>query len=363
MVVEQGLRCPMCSTLNQVENVFCSNCGARLVPLVAAPPVESKVPPAPPIKGLSLPAKPASPVIEAPKPESKIEPPPQPQPKVEETLAPAVEPVVSEPGVKIPVAQESPDTEQGEIPDWIANLRSLPPAESVEDDGIAIEEIPDWLKPSSLDVTPQAVASAPEPEPTPEPKLEPEPEPAPAPEPEPEPVEPHAPKMKIEVPDWLSQIGTPIKPVEPGAEPIKSDELPDWLKQATADLAPAPSTPSIPHDELPDWLRPETPTQEPEPTVTREPESVEPVFDESIQVPLVSDQAVTLETPSEVGEIPDWLRDAVAVQPQESIAPTLTPETELPVEAPALGEMPAWVAALKPKDADAIAPSFGAEKS
>ena len=352
---EPGLRCPMCSTLNQVETVFCSNCGARLVPLVASPPAEPKAPPAPiapPIKGLSLPAKAVSSTNEADtQPETPIEPAAQLENEIE-------------PGSKLPVAEETASIEEGEIPDWITRLRSVAPADSVQDDGIVVEEIPDWLKPASPAIT-QAVS---------EQTLSETPTPA---------------VQKIQVPDWLSRVSPPtvettqteqpvVEPSVAKPEPVE-DELPDWLRQTPSDLT-APNPPAVAEKELPDWLRPGLSAEEKTPTtpselepivqdMPAEPEFIEPVIAESPQVPTISEPAIALETTgaktmSEVDELPDWLRDAVAVESQEPLPtppPALT--SEPPLEAPLPGEIPSWVAALKPKDADAIAPSFPGEKS
>ena len=357
-VAEEGLRCPMCSTLNSTENVFCSSCGARLVPLVATPPTEPKAPPPVPIKGLSLPAKPVSPPTEletpkaeTPKIEAQVEVIPLPKPEIAEPA----EPLSTQPSI----AETTPSIEQGEIPDWIARLRASTSGESMEDDGIVVEDIPDWLKVSS-EATP--VVSQPEPQP----EFESEPEPAPLP------TEPLSPVRKIDVPDWLSQVEmAPSKTdsSEPSVEPIASeDELPAWLKQVASDSSSTSSVPAVSENELPDWLRIESPESEQEtiPMIQETDEAQAPVVEEIL--PTVSDNAIALETsgvetPSEVDDIPDWLRSASSVEPSELGSVTSVPTSATPVEAPLPSEMPAWIAALKPQDADAIAPSFGGEKS
>lgn len=357
-VAEEGLRCPMCSTLNSIENVFCSSCGARLAPLVATPPTEPKAPPPIPIKGLSLPAKPVSqptepeaPQVETPKIESHAEVIPLPKPEIAQPTAPLpAQPIV---------AETTPPIEQGEIPDWIARLRASTSGESMEDDGIVVEDIPDWLKASS-EATPAVSQSEPHPE------FESEPEP------ELLPTEPSLPVRKIDVPDWLSQVEISQSKTdsgEPFVEPIASeDELPAWLKQVASDSTSSSSVASASENELPDWLRVELPTSEQEtiPTIQETGEAQESVVEEIL--PTVSEEAIALETSSveptdDVDDIPDWLRSASPAEPSELGSATSTPTFATPIEAPLPGEMPAWIAALKPQDADAIAPSFGGEKS
>jgi hypothetical protein len=120
-----GLRCPMCGTINPVQNAYCDQCNARIVPM-AAPPEKEPGREQPPIRGLSLPTI------------SLDEQPPPVAPQKQE----------AEEGTDDWLAQLRDSTDEGEVETlategeeegtegWLGQLR-----ESTE----AVEEGADWL--------------------------------------------------------------------------------------------------------------------------------------------------------------------------------------------------------------------------
>lgn len=376
LVQQSGLICPMCSTPNTVENVFCSKCGARLVPLTVAP-VSDKTPPPTPIKGLSLPSKPSEPTP-APKIETEARAPePPPVPKIQEPRAPepTSAPKIEEPRAPAPAddwlsrlrdrapEEEAPlqtATPEPELPqaadeissDWLARLRASAPIEdapsqlaqdaraeespaeqarrAAEVTSIAEEQLPDWLR---GEVAPPSA-------PTP---------------------------AEASAPAWL----TPVSAEEPAAAPTPADELPDWLKDtsppvsATEEAAPSverlewfkpvEAAPDLPppvqatEEEIPEWLKPLKP-KEPAPTPSAAlPETPGEVLLESLEAaaPMELEKpAWLLETPSaeksEEEFLPDWLRTPQSTEPRAEPLPEVAPEFA--------GEVPDWIAALKPKE-------------
>lgn len=312
-----GVVCPMCGTANKVESVFCNHCGARLVPLTAAP----EAPAAPPIKGLSLPAKPPAPI-------------PEEQP-------PAA-----------PVPGES------ETPDWLARLRAAPPTEeppSVPPSQIERKEevgAPEWI--------PQLAAEEPE---------------------EAAVTEEISPRAEEEEPSWVRRLRGAARAEEAPTAPTAEEEEPTWVRRLRAappaeePVVPTPTVAETVEEEIPDWLkeiRAEPAAKaEPVPEVEK-PKPVEPPI-ESLEAVASAAPAARLaeetqlpawltaapEKPSEIEELPDWLRLAM---PAEEVVEGLRPEAaegavEAPIPAarPAIEparpeEMPAWVTALKPTE-------------
>ena len=310
----------MCSTPNRVESVFCSNCGARLVPLTAAAMPEAK-PPAPPIKGLSLPAKPVVSAEESPPPTAAPEEP--------------AEPAAGESpdGIAQMHAPEPAPEEGSVVPDWLARLRAAtPPEEALPAEPEPEQEMPDWLIKSAG-----------------EPAAETPPEPA------------------AQVPDWLKNAR--IESAEqPSDAHIAEEELPDWLTQAEPGAALAAED----QVELPGWLKgsvAETPgaeqasdaqvaeSAEPE-QVIEQIEPTEPLL-ESLET--TEPPPVAPEPPAEPAvvtddyEIPDWLRTPMPAQSPAAPVPDIEP--------PRPEEVPAWVAALKPADISSPAPAMGLESA
>ena len=332
MAPPSGLVCPMCGTANKMESVFCQSCGARLVPLTAAPVEEKQPPAAVPIKGLSLPAL-----------ESPGELPAELQ-KIQETPAPPA-----------PVPSGKMQDES-----LIEQLR----AASVDAEPVADEDVPDWL------TAVNAPASAPSPA---EPALTP-----------------------VEIPAWLQQIRPAAIPnEEPAAGMIDDVDAPDWLKQTDAEAEPATPFVVMPMAQEPQPEPPielpvapiesEPVTQEPVPTITpataqeipawlselksksAEPPDVEPAQDAHFTDELMQTLEAS-ETPgestaqpawsisssstasSEDEDIPDWLRtlpatSEIGAEPFE----LLVGAEQVPELQPALpGEVPDWLASLNP---------------
>jgi hypothetical protein len=312
------LICPMCGTANKMESVFCANCGARLVPLIATPTSEKEQPPAAPIKGLSLPAKPYEPPqAETPSEESASE---------EDWLArlremPAEEaPMPAEQDVPAWLKPaQTPEPVASEEPlDWLKALRETPLEETPTEETPA-EELPDWLKTPSEIETP----------PTPEPEAISQPEPTPS-----------AP-TEIEMPDWLKQTES---------EPEQA-EIPDWLKglqpQATPEaepttetvIEPAPSEP-VGEAEMPDWLKQLKPQE-----IVAEPTPSEPLIESLETIAAAPTAQVPVIDIEGVEEIPDWLRTTGV--PSTELGVEITPS---PIQPALPEEVPEWVAALKPAE-------------
>ncbi|MCX7838054.1 MAG: zinc-ribbon domain-containing protein [Anaerolineae bacterium] len=352
LVPQAGLVCPMCGTPNPIENVFCSKCGARLVPLTAAT-LTDKTPPPTPIKGLSLPSKPVEPPAQVEQPSAPLPQPSEPRaPKVEpsaplrqpaEPPAPKIEPKSDDwlGQLRAQVAEEEapaiPETPESQAPieleesaDWLARLRTTEPtteelspaekarrvSESVE---IAEEDLPDWLR-------------------------------APA---TPSPAEPPS---AARMPDWVMQV-TPELASTPST--TTAEEIPDWLKEttvATEEPAPAQEAPTwfkpleatteIPppvpatEEEIPDWLKALRPSEEELRAPIQPAAPGETLLEETtVEKPAWLTAAPYIE-PGEEEFLPDWLRT-----PQPAAPVTPTPEAVAPEFR---GELPDWIAALKP---------------
>jgi len=349
LVPQAGLVCPMCGTPNSVENVFCSKCGARLVPLTAAT-LGDKTPPPTPIKGLSLPSKPvetpptkaepSAPPPRAEPPTPKIEPPPakttddwleQLRAQVPEEQAPAIP--------EAPEVESEVPAEAEESADWLARLSATAPvseelspaekarraAESIE---IAEEDLPDWLR---TPVTPSETESPP----------------------------------AARMPDWVMEV-TPAKEEPAVPPPSAAEEIPDWLKEPAPTEAHAPAQeapawfkpleaiteipPPVPatEEEIPDWLKPLKPSEEELAAPVRPQAPGEGLLEGiAVEKPAWLTATPYLE-PGEEEFLPDWLRTPPP-KPAAPAAPTpegIAPEFQ--------GEVPEWIAALKPVEPTAI---------
>ncbi|HLF25465.1 MAG TPA: zinc ribbon domain-containing protein [Anaerolineae bacterium] len=356
-----GIICPMCSHMNPMNNVYCDNCKARLVP--AAP---DSPPPAPTgqtstpassgsatlKKGLSLPTKPADelPAAEEPseqKPEAEDDTPDwllrlrAAAPKASETQPePPVEPAEPSPAEEIPDWMRPAD---GEVPDWFQRLSEPAqprPTQPAPPPPKAAEDLPDWMHELGL-VPPAAEAAA----------IASDAAGASSEEETSDwlqqlrgSVEPPAEPDLTEAPDWLSGFEAPL-PVEPEAvAPTPSDwpdqapsaavdaDLPDWLKELGGESAPpAPAEASTPEPPVtvadePDWLaamRAEPPA-EPIPPVEEQP-AAEPDWLAGLQAQTGSESAE---------DVTDWLA-------------AIRDETPTPAaEAEAVSDEPDWLAAL-----------------
>ncbi|MBM3128999.1 MAG: hypothetical protein FJ009_10320 [Chloroflexi bacterium] len=382
LVQPSGLICPMCSTPNTVENVFCSKCGARLAPLTVAP-VSEKTPPPTPIKGLSLPAKPAEPIAPADKAEPRqpiaptLKPEREPSAPVTDTepaspdappgdwlgrlqtLTPEEEaPVI--PAAETPAPDSEPPTAE-EASGWLARLRTAPtieeqapaepslPARASESVEIAEEDLPDWLRSSSPGQE-SAQDAAPKSKDAPSWML---------PASEAEPIV-AAPSADAEMPDWLKDTRAPIAP-EPATPP--SERL-DWFKPVAAPPEMPPPIQAT-DAEIPEWLKTLKPQDEPPRAPIAQPHPLADTLDADGAPPVESPgeellQALEGIAPSTQVEKPAWLTEAPHSETSEDeylpdwlrttpSGATPTPEPSIEAGAlEALGEVPEWIAALKP---------------
>ncbi len=287
----------MCSTPNSTDSVFCNNCGARVVPLLAG---EDRVPP--PIKGLSLPVKPVTPPAE---------------------IAPA------------PRAEESQD--------WLANLRAAAP---VQDTPESLDELPDWLReanaPADADARSQETQSAPaEQVPEDDSWMRELRQKAAV-----EPVTPAVEETEADEPSWIRDARRAATAESP-SEPARADASPemDWIAHAR-DVTATPATPAGETENDPAWLENLRPTRAEIVTRGEIAGDAEGAFNDEIPdwlsdaeraraIPETRDFLTPRagETPAE--ETPEWLRMAM-------------PSASPPLEPAAASEIPAWVAQLKP---------------
>ncbi len=289
----------MCGTANKLESVFCSNCGARLVPLIA-PQGESKpAPPATPIKGLSLPAKPYDPtadVVEEPKPDEPAEVEDDWLARLREKQTEQAQPIEDEDvpdwlKPSAPSNEERQPISEEEQPPWLSSL----PAESEQPIESPFENrsdaIPDWLKSSTPSSEPSVIA---EPPPSSPPISEPTPE-----------IEMPTPASSEELPAWVNELQPPATeptqvttlaqlaaeleaatPGEPLIEALEErtvfatpkmsaptsaiegvEEIPDWLRSgAESGAEPQPTIPEMQAampEEVPDWIAALKPSEQP----------------------------------------------------------------------------------------------------
>jgi hypothetical protein len=315
-----------------VENVFCNNCGARLVPLTAAPDSE-KPAGAHPIKGLSLPTK-TPPPPSAPQPENASPSSEGAIPEPTDKAASPAEEATSEEAGPAEGTKESGEragfeqnenAEDTETPDWLRVLRSSMPAEETAPPSVPSEtgpaegsgeeetEVPDWL--SRLRA---------------EPPVE---------------EEPTARRVSEDAPDWIKQLQSQEAnaPVPPGEE----EDVPDWIKQLHA-AVPSEATPGGHEQES---GGPSIPTAETaiEPgageVAPQEPSTSEVRSDSEVPVPGWIEHAASaeVEEPASVEEsqLPGWLDQSSL---QSLVPPSLgqeEPQAPTPMEQlEAKGELP-----------------------
>ncbi|MGE5264598.1 MAG: zinc-ribbon domain-containing protein [Acidobacteriota bacterium] len=245
-----------------------------------------------------------------------------------------------EPESREPFPREIKSDAEITIPSWIEHAAGIDTEEPAPAEG---SELPVWLDQSSLEspVQPSPVQDEP-PVPAPIDQLGEE-------------VEPPKTEDQAALPSWL----LPSTPEE------TPPETPTWIEQVPAlpaaeEPAPVPAT----DGEIPDWikeLQAREPAEAPAETIPEiqgaETESLIQSLeqDAGAEIPLVPAEAAGLEKPLEE-EIPDWLRLAM---PAERAA-EISAEAEAPeekIEAARPEEVPAWIAALRPKDEVALTPA------
>jgi hypothetical protein len=297
-------------------------------------------------------------------------------------------------GIEPPGAEPRPPTpaetsEPSEEPDWLSGLRESAQAETpppepgdwlsqIEPSSASASGEPDWLT-TLRGQTPESSADQPEwltelSASTPAPStelpgemdwssgMEQPADAAPAEEPEALP----------EAPDWLKDIAAAPLPTESPAPP--ETEVPEWLRDITIATPAAPEPSEAPitsafigEDELvdqvetPDWL-----SGIDQPVAPMETESAQPV---EIPAwlrdlgPLPAGVGPAVESlfgelaPAAPGEVPEWLQQRQAGQPQPAFADEAGhPMAELSDQAPGAtgleaATIPSWLEALRPHEA------------
>lgn len=382
-------RCPMCGRPNPATHDACQFCGARIKPLVIRPHDERDDSPPPP-------PAPAPPSDSSPEADSTGEDIPdwlarirtlEPNPPARGWQPPA--------GIPEPVGKTGPFPQPSTPPqaesdsgddDWLSRIR---PSAEEPADGAPPQPEEDWLSAIRKQAVPIRTGPLPGPaededpsdwlgrlrtqhgtvEPRfPEPRVEP-----PSPEPKPEPAQPGRSKRINDLFKSQSLASEPELPAGVELPPPAEPELPDWLASIRRSEIPAvPESAAPPEGEepLPDWLKPVTTDSErPAPVPSPEPE-FKPALSDTIPVPptadpLADDSAFDFlrasPAPSQPaddlaqGDLPEWLaamrpdEAAPSAPVQERPAPSRLPSlSEPPVEALAPATLPSWLEAMRP---------------
>ena len=140
---------------------------------------------------------------------------------------------------------------------------------------------------------------------------------------------------KVDIPDWLSEIGesespADVKELHAGSESLESqaDELPDWLAGLEDSSEPAGVAPS---DEIPEWIGSDEREEPGEPEVPEELEMSEQ--SEMLEEPLVEEPVPT--APDEWQLVDD--RESAGSEPQAGVS-ELGPAPETPGRTEVSGE-------------------------
>lgn len=346
------ITCPACGEVNPADIEFCQNCQARLQPLTG------------PLKGEDAPIQPGQ--VPTKKVTSELEPVlPQWLREARQQARQSAEEETSK------AEQEQKTTPISHGPDLLAGLAS----QSEEED----EETPEWL--ASITGAPHKKKKN-EPEDTQVKRVElgHEDKPAEAPSDDESASLPwmrpqEAPPEKDELTEWFKQASasasdasTPLStdsepaPVEPSeSKPpssLRADNS-DWLKnlEATApDFPQAPAEPSSEaNQETLDWLKrldAETPAVEKSSSSN---EAASAQTDVPDWLKNFGQESATPETtaPQSGQALPDWLK---AAAPSGEEPPPVQSKSAAD-EKSASGELPDWIASLKPADSQASAPS------
>jgi tetratricopeptide (TPR) repeat protein len=288
-------------------------------------------------KPAQVPPKP-EPVAEAPKEEEEL------PDWLTEAAPPAEEEAVTPPAgeVEPPILEPMKGfEEEGELPDWLREVAVDAPTAEPEAPpsayahvGVEEEELPDWLRDFKEPLETVEVSKL----------IPPEAERETAPEAAPE-------AAAEELPDWL---GTAEEPAAAQAEaaPAAEEGVPDWLRQIAAGESPRAKE-----------AEPVAPAAEPAPS---EAEALE-------QRP--KEEPAEAEVQAEAGDLPAWLREIAAGQPEpqpeaealpgpaeevplagvpaepeEEELPTWLRETEVEGEGGLAAEMPDWLKMLETEE-------------
>ena len=140
---------------------------------------------------------------------------------------------------------------------------------------------------------------------------------------------------KVDIPDWLSEIGesespADVKELHAGSESLESqaDELPDWLAGLEDSSEPTGVAPS---DEIPEWIGSDEREEPGEPEVPEELEMSEQ--SEMLEEPLVEEPVPT--APDEWQLVDD--RESAGSEPQAGVS-ELGPAPETPGHTEVSGE-------------------------
>ena len=294
--------------MNQVGNIYCDRCNARLVPAQGlvppdkAPPTEDS---AAGLKGISLPSRSGA---------AKGEPEPANLPDWLMDL--------SDETASKPPAPEATPAPAADLPDWMAGLVDADPpeAQGPEEVELAPDSMPDWMT-GLLDDTGDSEAGSADTASAPEGDL-PDwmtglvdadaPSPAPAPT--------ATPPRDTGLPDWMADLDADVGDESPEPEAEAEADLPDWMTGLAAE-SPT-SQPAAAPDDMPDWMMADdSPATD--------------AFDEATDAEWEDDAAAYESYAVEV-ELPPWL---------EAIADPAAPEPQ------GTDALPAWI--LSRADADA----------
>lgn len=325
------VRCPMCGKPNPVENEVCQYCQARIKPLVIPPPEEDAT------RELSPPSiSPDTPRI--------IEPPD------EEPIAPGwLQPDWLQ---SLRDEDRSAELSESEVEDWEGGEESEIGGSSEE------EGAPEWLlharERRTAEVSEEAIpeegfdfmAQLPS-EPSQE-KIETFTE---------TPLE-----EETELPSWLAGLGAESDQEAPPPLPewLKSEGVIDISEETTRPIPP--SVESLPGEEedVPDWLKvlqekaaidegvsPTIPQAEQEiqgAVIEEEPPTAEEI---KVVAPFTFDEETAELLGADLGELPDWLKEAPLTQVEEK------GEEPPEYEDLAPGSLPAWMEMMRPVEAAA----------
>ncbi len=270
----------------------------------------------------------------------------------------------------LPNDQEEEWSEQSEVPEWLAGMRPSAGLEEQNQEPSSARAEEERVAEPLAEMPPSAEAEAEEPGELPEaeegevPEWQAELRPRDVDEPEPEPPpvdlgEEELPAAEEGVlPDWLAELRPPefeeLEPTAPAAD-REEEELPDWLAEmpvsAADEMEEPPGVPEAEGWVIPDWLA------EPQPWEVEESEEELPPWLAELRIPDEDEEDAI-----PAAAVPGWLQD---LQPAASAEPTSLADQEgeegglpdwlVPSEADqeetlARAEIPEWLLVLKPTE-------------